>query len=360
MTRRSCVTDDSEGRRQFHSRISQASPEPTSLLETSARSTLNKPWRISPAGVRSTTTPSSWLAAPAPRSPLRAPRRFAGLRTSVVFGRFWTRSRPAGGGRLVFAVPSGIVWPLPLYELALLTARELEREGVSTELTIDTSEPSPLALLGTRASEAVAALLPERDIVRASTYVRAFVAGSFERSPPARSVPTTSSRFRDSRGPRSRAFQRTETDSCRRMNTAECPTQSACMRPGDLTSFPISRENRRAASRCRRGIDRRHRVRADRGEPFRPVQRVILLTGGRPTSMRVELGAGRGETSAVSDEALWWPTGKIVGRHLAPFLAGLGLADLRPDAEGRHPDTGDRSRHPPRARLADLTVALTA
>jgi sulfide:quinone oxidoreductase len=89
-----------------------------------------------------------------------------------------------GEGRLVFAVPSGIVWPLPLYELALLTAREFERTGVAAELTVVTSEPSPLALLGTRASEAVAALLHERGItVRTSCYVGDFVEGFLEMVP---------------------------------------------------------------------------------------------------------------------------------------------------------------------------------
>ena len=32
-------------------------------------------------------------------------------------------------------------------------------------------------------------------------------------------------------------------------------------------------------------------------------------------------------TTTVASEALWWPPGKIVGRHLSPFLAEhLGLA----------------------------------
>jgi sulfide:quinone oxidoreductase len=50
--------------------------------------------------------------------------------------------------RVAFAVPSGVVWPLPLYELALLTATELERRGVDAALSLVTSEPAPLALFG--------------------------------------------------------------------------------------------------------------------------------------------------------------------------------------------------------------------
>ena len=49
--------------------------------------------------------------------------------------------------------------------------------------------------------------------------------------------------------------------------------------------------------------------------------------------MSVELTGGGGDTSEVSDEALWWPAGKIVGRYLSPFLAGLGVAELHPEID---------------------------
>jgi sulfide:quinone oxidoreductase len=52
------------------------------------------------------------------------------------------------------------------------------------------------------------------------------------------------------------------------------------------------------------------------------VLRAILLTGGAPLYLRHEPHGGRGDTSVVADEALWWPPAKIAGRYLAPFLAG--------------------------------------
>ena len=45
----------------------------------------------------------------------------------------------------------------------------------------------------------------------------------------------------------------------------------------------------------------------------------------------MELGGGHGETSTATDEPLWWPPGKIVGRYLAPFLAELGVLDISPE-----------------------------
>ena len=62
--------------------------------------------------------------------------------------------------------------------------------------------------------------------------------------------------------------------------------------------------------------------------PFAPVLRALLLTGGAPTFLRVELGGGHGESSTASNEPLWWPPGQVVGRHLAPFLAELGVLAL--------------------------------
>jgi hypothetical protein len=63
------------------------------------------------------------------------------------------------------------------------------------------------------------------------------------------------------------------------------------------------------------------------------VLRALLLTGGRPTFLQVELGGGHGETSTASQDPPWRQPGKIVGRRLAPFLAGLGLLDA-PAATG--------------------------
>jgi hypothetical protein len=51
------------------------------------------------------------------------------------------------------------------------------------------------------------------------------------------------------------------------------------------------------------------------------VLRALLLTGGAPIFLRAELASGNGDTSVAVTELLWWPPGKIVGRHLAPFLA---------------------------------------
>ena len=66
--------------------------------------------------------------------------------------------------RIVFAVPSGCSWPLPLYELALLTATRLRELNVSGEVTLVSPEIAPLDVFGAEASPLVADLLSERGV----------------------------------------------------------------------------------------------------------------------------------------------------------------------------------------------------
>src|SRR3954449_8178765 len=67
--------------------------------------------------------------------------------------------------QLAFAVPRGVVWTLPAYELALLTAAHLAALGVrGVELRIASAERTPLAIFGRSSSDMVAALLRDAGI----------------------------------------------------------------------------------------------------------------------------------------------------------------------------------------------------
>jgi sulfide:quinone oxidoreductase len=66
--------------------------------------------------------------------------------------------------RLVFAVPSRQAWSLPLYELALLSARHAAKHSQQTEIVLVTPEPAPLVVFGSAASRLVDELLAERRI----------------------------------------------------------------------------------------------------------------------------------------------------------------------------------------------------
>jgi predicted transcriptional regulator len=65
----------------------------------------------------------------------------------------------------------------------------------------------------------------------------------------------------------------------------------------------------------------------------------VLVTGGMPSYLRAELDRDAGSSSEASSTALWWPPAKIVGHHLAPFLARLAGTELEdaPAAPGAMP-----------------------
>ena len=65
--------------------------------------------------------------------------------------------------RIAFAVPEGAVWPLPLYELALLTASYAAQNRIEgVELTLATPEAAPLQAFGEAASIEVRRLFDEQ------------------------------------------------------------------------------------------------------------------------------------------------------------------------------------------------------
>lgn len=66
----------------------------------------------------------------------------------------------------------GPSWALPAYELALMTARQVQGMGQEPELFVLTPEPSPLSVFGSEASQAVGKELASVGIsVRTNAYV---------------------------------------------------------------------------------------------------------------------------------------------------------------------------------------------
>jgi len=63
--------------------------------------------------------------------------------------------------RIVFAIPSGVCWPLPLYELALLTAAYAHERDIEADVAIVTPERAPLDIFGAHASALVRDVLAE-------------------------------------------------------------------------------------------------------------------------------------------------------------------------------------------------------
>ncbi len=66
--------------------------------------------------------------------------------------------------RLALAVPPGVTWALPVYELALHAAAEVWVRGLSTEIALVTPERRPLEVFGAPVSAYVAGVLADADI----------------------------------------------------------------------------------------------------------------------------------------------------------------------------------------------------
>jgi sulfide:quinone oxidoreductase len=258
----------------------------------------------------------------------------------------WLDAVPRKGGKLGFVVPPGVSWPLPLYELALMTSRQAGsggREGL--RCSVFTPEQAPLVMFGAVASEAVAQLLEARGIdVHAGVHahetdaalvltpgdrpleVDAVIALPLVEGPAIPGLPSDAKGF-------------IPID-----EHARVPGLEDVYAAGDGTTFPIKQGGiaTQQADAAAEHIAARLGA-AVAPNPFRPVLRGQLLTGEDSLNLRHEIAGGGGEGTA-SPDALWWPPNKISGRYLAPWVA----------RETVHADSA-----PPR-RSIDIEVALPA
>jgi len=230
---------------------------------------------------------------------------------------------------IVFALPAGVTWPLPLYELALLTGTYLTDHGaMGVKLTVVTPEESPLGLFGAPGSSTVRELLEARGIgLRTHVTPLAFEDGIL-RLVPGGQIGTdrvvAAPRLQGPALPGVPADWHgfVPTDEHGRVGS-EVDVYAA----GDLTQFAL----KQGGIATQQADAAAEAIAAQLGAaiepaPFRPVLRGLLLTGMSPRYLLAEAGTARAE---VDTEPLWWPPDKIVGHYLAPFLAErLGLHDV--------------------------------
>lgn len=260
---------------------------------------------------------------------------FRGPADEEAFSALLQDARAGRVTKLVFALPSGTSWPLPVYELALLTAVHLADAGASrVELTLVTPEERPLQLFGTAGSEAAAELLAQHGInLLVDTTPVAVEGGSLRLLPDqwidadrVVALPRLEGLRLEGVPHDAKGFVPTDTSGAVR-------GLEDVYAAGDLTDFPIKQGGIAAqqADAAAESIAAAAGARLD-PQPFRPVLRGLLLTGLTPRYLRSEPAS---EHSAADTEPLWWPPAKIVGRYLAPFLASqLHITEGPPPASG--------------------------
>jgi sulfide:quinone oxidoreductase len=242
--------------------------------------------------------------------------------------------------RLAFAAPPEVSWALPLYELALLTASRLAERGVAdVVLTVLTPESDPLAIFGTAASRMLRDQLADRGIhVKAGVAVRELARGELQLSSgetigvdevvalPRLEGPRVAGLPADANG-----FIPID-DHCRVVGLEDAYAA------GDGADFPI-KQGGLAAQQADVAAES---IAAGLGAPlepagFAPLLRGLLLTGVAPLYLRGEVGPAAAENGDVASNPLWWPSTKIAGRFLGPYLAELRSAGPRPSLEDRPP-----------------------
>jgi sulfide:quinone oxidoreductase len=268
-----------------------------------------------------------------PREAVPNALTFRGPEDSAAFGALLEEAVTRDVRRLAFALPASVAWPLPLYELALLTGTYLTDRGtMGVKLEVVTPEEAPLGIFGTAASDAVRELLTIRGIeLRLQTTPLSFEPGRLRvvpgsqlevdrvvalprlEGPPIPGVPQDAEGF-------------VATDEHGRVAHID-----GIYAAGDLAQFPV----KQGGIAAQQADAVAAAIAAEAGapvepKPFRPVLRGLLLTGVFPRYLRAEVGTA---SSTVDAEALWWPPAKIVGRHLAPFLAArMGISEAPPSA----------------------------
>jgi sulfide:quinone oxidoreductase len=234
--------------------------------------------------------------------------------------------------RIVFALPVGTSWPLPLYELALLSATRAAEGHLGTDITLVTPERAPLAVFGAEPSRLVGRVLAEHGItfvggsmpdhvrddgslaLRSGSTIAAdrVVAVPQLRGRPITGVPTNHAGF-------------VPTDS-----TGRVQGLASVYAAGDMTTFPIkqggiaAQQADRVAQAILIGAGARITPRR-----IRSVLQARLIGGERPLFLRAELDEHGRATSAVLTRTA--PSegvvdNKLAARYLTPYLQELRFA----------------------------------
>jgi sulfide:quinone oxidoreductase len=230
--------------------------------------------------------------------------------------------------RVAFVVPVGAAWPLPAYELALMTAWQARGMGHDDlHITIYTPEDAPLAMFGAAPSAALRDDLDEAGVDVQTGAVITAADGRLRIEPGSRALDAQ----RTVALPRAvgRAPAGVASDE---RGFIPCDAHGQVMgtdtvwAAGDATTFPVKQGGIAAqqadaaaeAIAARAGADVEPR-------PFQPVLRGVLLTGRGQHWMRGPDDTGE---AAAARHALFWPPTKIAGRYLAPYLAARDEAEM--------------------------------
>jgi sulfide:quinone oxidoreductase len=224
---------------------------------------------------------------------------------------------------LAFVSPGRMAWPLPLYELALMTAGRAYDMGIELAVTIVTPEDAPLAIFGEAVSAAVRALLAKAGI---QTFNSAYAEIP---APNELAINPGDRRLRVDRaialpelyGPSLRGIPLGEHGFIRVNPHGQVPDVGPIYAAGDATEFPV----KYGGIASQQADTAAQAIAALAGAPvtperFHPVIHGILLTDGKPLYLSAQITGGQGFSSEITDTPTWSPPSKIAAKYLAPCL----------------------------------------
>ena len=240
--------------------------------------------------------------------------------------------------RVAFVQPVGPVWPLPLYELALMTAERAESmDAQGFEATIVTPERQPLAVFGPAVSDLVSERLADAGI---TVYCNSLakVPGSGRLLVQPQGVELHPGRIV--------AMPRIAGPSIRGLAgggaSGFIPIDKHCSVPGtrgrvfaagDAANYPIKQGGLGAqmADAATAAIAKLAGA-TDTAPAFHPVISGKLLTGREPVYMTAHPLGSESFESTVYESPPWPSDEKVIAEELGPYLAALDAERAAPRA----------------------------
>jgi len=235
---------------------------------------------------------------------------------------------------VAFVVPTWPVWPVPLYELALMTAERVRSLGMRARITFITPEPRPLKAFGQAAGEATLRLLAQAGIT--------LYTGVIPQVPAPQLVTFDETRVETQRIVTLPKVSGPGVPGIPAGTAWFIPIDERCLVPGtggrvfaagDATDFPVKHGGIGAqqADTAAAGIAHLLGV-GERPAPLRPVIHGTLLTGDRPLYLAARVIDGLGWHSHVHEQPPWPARQKVVAEELGPYLANLDPVSTRVEA----------------------------
>ena len=280
----------------------------------------------------------------------------------------------AGSARsIALTLPAERTWPLPIYELALLTAGALRQQCRDADVWLVTPEEEPLELFGPAGSRAIREMLNAWQVrLRTSSRPSVVRRRALVLADGDEIYVDTVVTLPQLVGPRLDGLPHDQRGFIPVDGHGRVSGLEDIYAAGDVTTFPL-KQGGLAAQQADAVAEM---IVSDLGvpltpKPFRPVLRGVLMTEGAPLYLRAEpQGFSRGTTAATdatpphdttriaswaAGRALWWPDAKIAGRYLAPFLASA-----RPQPLSSGLLTDRIAAPPPLSAAADVEASEVA